>query len=104
VRYFAEAAFARAGIALKFRGEGTDEKAYDLNTGACLLEVDPRYFRPAEVEFLLGDATKARKKLGWEPKVSLEELIERMVDADLEEAQRERYLSDGGFQVADCPE
>ena len=99
VRDFVLAAFARAGIELRFEGEAIDEKGIEVATGRILVEVDPRYFRPTEVEMLTGDATKARTKLGWKPRVRLSELIEMMVDADLEEAARERHLKDGGFVV-----
>lgn len=84
VREFATLAFARAGIELQWQGEGLDEKGVDAATGRVLVEVDPRFFRPAEVEQLLGDPTKAREKLGWNPtKTSFEELVNRMVDADI---------------------
>jgi GDPmannose 4,6-dehydratase len=85
VREFATAAFARVGITLEFRGEHAHECGYDAADGRCLIEVDPRYFRPCEVESLLGDASKARERLGWEPQVSLEELVAMMVDADVAE-------------------
>lgn len=84
VREFATLAFARAGIELQWQGSGLDEKGVDVATGRVLVEVDPRFFRPAEVEQLLGDPTKAREKLGWNPtKTSFEELVNRMVDADI---------------------
>lgn len=84
VREFATLAFARAGIELQWQGSGLDEKGVDAATGRVLVEVDPRFFRPAEVEQLLGDPSKAREKLGWNPtKTSFEELVNRMVDADI---------------------
>ena len=84
VREFAPLAFARAGIELQWQGSGLDEKGVDAATGRVLVEVDPRFFRPAEVEQLLGDPSKAREKLGWNPtKTSFEELVNRMVDADI---------------------
>lgn len=84
VREFTTLAFKRAGIELKWEGEGLDEKGVDINTGRILVEVDPRFFRPAEVEQLLGNPTKAKEKLGWNPrKTSFQELINIMVDADL---------------------
>jgi len=104
VREFVLRAFARAGIELGFEGEGVAEKGVEVATGRLLVEVDPRYFRPTEVELLMGDATKAREKLGWAPRVQLPELIEMMVDADLKEAERERHLKDGGFSVRNCDE
>ena len=85
VREFTTLAFERAGISLRWEGEGIEEKGIDEKTGRVLIEVDPKYFRPAEVEQLLGDPTKAKEKLGWNPrKTSFQELINIMVDADLE--------------------
>ena len=84
VREFATLAFARAGIELQWQGSGLDEKGVDAATGRVLVEVDPRFSLPAEVEQLLGDPSKAREKLGWNPtKTSFEELVNRMVDADI---------------------
>jgi GDPmannose 4,6-dehydratase len=83
VRAFAEWAFEDAGINLQWRGCGIDEKGYDSNTGACLVEVDPRYFRPTEVDLLLGDPRKAHKKLGWRHETSVRELVREMVAEDL---------------------
>lgn len=85
VREFTTLAFKRAGIELKWEGKGLDEKGIDIATGRILVEVDPKFFRPAEVEQLLGDPTKAKEKLGWNPrKTSFQELINIMVDSDLE--------------------
>ena len=84
VREFATLAFRHLGIELEWRGEGVDEKGYDLSTGKALVEVDPKYFRPAEVDQLLGDPTKAKEKLGWNPrKTSFEDLVKIMVDHDM---------------------
>lgn len=84
VREFATLAFARAGIELQWHGEGVDEKGVEKNTGRVLVEVDPRFFRPAEVDQLLGDPSKAKQQLGWNPRrTSFNELINIMVDADL---------------------
>ncbi len=84
VREFTTLAFARVGINLRWEGEGLDEKGIDEATGKVLVEVDPRFFRPAEVEQLLGNPAKAREKLGWNPRAtSFERLVEIMVDADL---------------------
>ena len=89
VREFTEHAFARAGITLRWEGEGVDEKGIDVATGKVLVEVDPKYFRPAEVEQLLGDPTKARTLLGWNPcKTSFEELVSIMVRHDMEKVKR----------------
>ena len=85
VREFTTLAFARAGIELDWKGEGLDEKGIDRATGRVLVEVDPKYFRPAEVDQLLGDPTKARTKLGWNPrKTSFQQLVNIMVDNDLQ--------------------
>ena len=85
VREFTTLAFKRAGIELRWEGEGLDEKGIDVATDKTLVEVDPKFFRPAEVEQLLGNPTKAKEKLGWDPrKTSFQELINIMVDADLE--------------------
>ena len=83
VREFVRWAFEDAGITLEFRGEGEEEKAFCTTTGRCLVEVDPRYFRPTEVELLIGDATKAREKLGWVHQTSARELAREMVLADI---------------------
>ena len=84
VREFATLAFHHLGIELEWRGEGVDEKGYDLSTGKALVEVDPKYFRPAEVDQLLGAPTKAKEKLGWNPrKTSFEDLVKIMVDHDM---------------------
>ena len=83
VREFATLAFRHAGIELRWEGEGLNEKGYDIASGRCLIEVDPRFFRPAEVDELLGDPTKARTTLGWNPrKTSFDDLVARMVRAD----------------------
>ena len=84
VREFATLAFARAGIDLEWQGEGLDEKGVEKSSGRVLVEVDPRFFRPAEVEQLLGDPTKAKELLGWNPRrTSFEQLVNLMVDADM---------------------
>ena len=85
VREFVELAFAELGYDIEWQGTGVDEKGIDKNTGKVLVEVDPRYFRPAEVELLWGDSTKARTELGWEPKYSFMDLVKEMVQSDLEE-------------------
>jgi GDPmannose 4,6-dehydratase len=83
VREFCQAAFARAGMNLEFRGEGVDEVGIDSETGREVLAIDPRYFRPTEVDLLVGDASKAKRVLGWSPRASFLDLVEMMVDADL---------------------
>ena len=85
VREFVELAFAELGYEIEWQGSGVDEKGIDKNTDKVLVEVDPRYFRPAEVELLWGDSTKARTELGWEPKYSFMDLVKEMVQSDLEE-------------------
>lgn len=85
VREFVELAFAELGYEILWEGTGVDEKGIDKKTGRVLVEVDPRYFRPAEVELLWGDSTKARTELGWEPKYSFMDLVKEMVSSDLEE-------------------
>ncbi len=85
VREFVELAFAELGYEIVWEGTGIEEKGIDKNTGRVLVEVDPRYFRPAEVELLWGDSTKARTELGWEPKYSFMDLVKEMVASDLEE-------------------
>lgn len=87
VREFCAIAFARVGYELEFRGEGADEIGVDAATGTELIAIDPRYFRPTEVDFLLGDATLARTVLGWTPKVGFAELVAMMVDADVAAVQ-----------------
>jgi len=99
IRTFAQMAFERAGFKLVWRGTGLDEKGLDATTGRVLIEIDPRYFRPTEVDFLLGDASKAREKLGWQPQCSLEELVDAMMENDLAEARRESHLRANGFEV-----
>lgn len=85
VREFVGLAFAELGYDIEWQGTGVDEKGIDKNTGKVLVEVDPKYFRPAEVELLWGDSTKARTELGWEPKYSFMDLVKEMVQSDLEE-------------------
>ena len=98
VREFATRAFARAGIDLEFVGEGIDETALDAATGNVVLAVDHRYFRPAEVDLLIGDAAKAKERLGWEPSVRFAELVDLMVDADRAALQTgEPFAADRSF-------
>lgn len=90
VREFATLAFARAGINLRWEGSGVDEKGIDESTGRVLIEVDPRFYRPAEVDELLGNPRKAKEELGWNPtKTSFAQLVEKMVDSDMELARKE---------------
>ena len=99
IRDFCLMTFRELGIELEFTGEGVNEKGIDTATGRVLIEVDPRYFRPAEVDLLLGDSTKARRELGWMPKYNLQMLVKEMVESDLELAQKEKTLRENGYQV-----
>jgi GDPmannose 4,6-dehydratase len=87
VREFVEKAFAHAGRSVRWQGKGTEERGIDKATGDVLVEIDPRYFRPTEVDCLVGDASKAREKLGWRHRVSFDELVREMVDTDIAELQ-----------------
>jgi GDPmannose 4,6-dehydratase len=94
VREFCDLSFARVGIPIEWRGGGMDEKGYDTRSGKSVIEIDPRYLRPTEVDLLLGDATKARDVLGWTPTTTFEKLVELMVDNDLRLAADEADLRD----------
>ncbi|MFC7703151.1 GDP-mannose 4,6-dehydratase [Plastorhodobacter daqingensis] len=94
VRAFVEAAFAVVGMAIEWRGSGVEERGLDATTGRVLVEVDPRYFRPTEVDLLVGDASKARKRLGWEPSATLPSLIAEMVASDLDAVRQEAARRD----------
>jgi GDPmannose 4,6-dehydratase len=89
VREFCELAFARAGMSLEWRGEGIEEQGVDAS-GRTLIEVDPRYFRPTEVDLLLGDASKAGRQLGWKPRTAFRQLVDLMTDADVVLAESEQ--------------
>jgi GDPmannose 4,6-dehydratase len=99
VKDFVSIAAEELGFDMRWEGKGTEEKGYDQKTGKCIVAVDPRYFRPTEVESLLGDATLAREELGWEPKISFEEMVMEMVAQDLREAERDVLCSREGFEV-----
>jgi GDPmannose 4,6-dehydratase len=99
VRDFVGAACKEVGIDIDWEGSGRAEKGIDRDSGKVLVEVDPRYFRPTEVDTLLGDATKAREKLGWQPTVSLEQLVAEMVREDLKIAERDELCKREGFKV-----
>ena len=92
VRDFVNLACRELGMSITWKGEGVDEKGFDTQ-GNCIVSVDPRYFRPTEVETLLGDATKAQEKLGWKPKITFPELVQEMVREDLKSARAEQTLS-----------
>jgi GDPmannose 4,6-dehydratase len=89
VREFVEAAFGQVGRRIDWRGTGVDEKGIDTESGQILIETDPRYFRPTEVDLLIGDATKARERLGWRPTISFDALVSEMVNSDLDLISRE---------------
>ena len=109
-------AAAELGIHLRWQGSGTDQigviedldarghAADNLKTGAVIVRVDPRYFRPTEVETLLGDPSKAKRQLGWQPEISFQELVSEMVEADVNEARREDLLAKSGYKVLNCYE
>ena len=98
VRDFVERAAAHLGIRLQWKGEGVDEQGLDTE-GRVIVAVDPRYFRPAEVETLLGDASKAHRELGWKPRTSFAELVSEMVTEDLKEAERDALVHKHGFNA-----
>lgn len=113
VREFILLAFAKAGIGIRFEGEGIDEKgvidtidkeleknsSFSLRPGDVIIKVDPRYFRPTEVDLLIGDSTKAKEKLGWEPKYNLKALVEDMVQSDLKLFQKQQTLLENGYEI-----
>lgn len=108
VREFVKMAFGEIGVELEFHGKDLDEKGYvkycsnpdyQIEIGKEILSIDPRYFRPAEVELLVGDSTKARKKLGWEPEFDLQDLIKEMMESDLKLMRKEKYLNEVGFKT-----
>ncbi len=103
VREFVDAAAKEIGIVIKWNGKGIDEKGYDA-LGKCIVAVDPRYFRPTEVETLLGDPSKARKKLGWTPKISFAGLVAEMVSEDLTSAERDELIKKHGYKAMDYHE
>jgi len=99
VREFVEKAFHEIGMEIMWEGKGIKEVGRDRETGEILVHVDPRYFRPTEVDFLLGDPTKARKKLGWEASISFDELVKLMVREDLKDAEKDQLCGNAGFRV-----
>ena len=98
VREFIGAAANELGLSIDWRGNGVDEKGYDTK-GNCIIAVDPRYFRPTEVDTLLGDASKAREKLGWSPRISFSELVSEMVREDLKSAERDELVKTHGYHT-----
>ena len=99
VRDFVEAAFKEAGIDLVWEGEGLEEVGKDAASGKTHVQIDPRYFRPTEVDFLLGDPAKAKAKLGWAPKVTFGELVRRMVAEDVRAAELDDLAQKQGYET-----
>jgi GDPmannose 4,6-dehydratase len=108
VREFVRLAFDEAGIEIEFRGEGIEEKGYvvacnnseyQVEKGSCVVEVDARYFRPTEVDLLIGDPSKAKEKLGWEPQYDLKGLVNDMMTSDLKLMRRDKFLNEGGYRT-----
>lgn len=104
VREFINMAFAELGIILKWEGKDENEKGINVANGKVLVEIDPKYYRPSEVDLLVGDATKAKEKLGWVPKYTVAELCKEMVQSDLELFKRDKYLLEGGHKVLNYKE
>jgi len=103
VREFVDAAAHELGIAIRWEGSGIDEKGYD-ESGKCIVAVDPRYFRPTEVETLLGDPSKAKEKLGWSPRITFKEMVSEMVREDLKIAERDELCRRQGYNTFDYHE
>lgn len=108
IREFVRRAFMEVGIEVDFKGEGVDEKGfvvsckdpdYQLEKDKEILEIDPRYFRPTEVELLIGDPTKAKTQLNWEPKYDLNALIKDMIESDIKLMKKDQYLKNGGYKI-----
>ncbi len=108
VREFVRMAFAELGIEIEFKGKKDKETGFvrkvinpefKINPGTCIIAVDPKYYRPTEVDLLIGDASKAKNKLGWSPKYSLKDLIKEMVESDLNLMKKEKYIAEGGFNT-----
>jgi len=99
VRKFVEMAFAEVGITIVWKGKGVNEKGINKKTGKTLVEIDTRYFRPTEVDLLIGDASKAYKTLGWKPKYTIANLVKEMVASDMKLFGRDKYLLEGGHEV-----
>lgn len=104
VREFVITAAKELGIEVRWEGKGLEEKGYDAATGKCIVQVDPRYFRPTEVETLLGDPTKAHQKLGWTPKITFQELVSEMVREDFKSAERDELVKKHGYAAYDYHE
>jgi GDPmannose 4,6-dehydratase len=96
---FVDLAAAELGMRMGWEGEGVKKKGIDRKTGRCVVAVDPNYFRPTEVDALLGDASKAREQLGWAPSTSFEELVQEMVQEDLQQAKRDALVAREGYRT-----
>jgi GDPmannose 4,6-dehydratase len=108
VREFVERAFEEIGVSIRWKGKGVDEvgvvesisdSATNISSGAVLIKIDKRYFRPTEVDFLLGDASKAKAKLGWESTISFDQLVKEMVSEDIKEAEKDQFCNNAGFRT-----
>lgn len=99
VREFVEHAASHAGMRIQWQGRGADEQGLDGKSGRAVVKIDPRYYRPTEVDTLLGDASKARSKLGWSPRITFEELVAEMMRSDMEIAQRDALVAERGFKT-----
>lgn len=99
VRQFIEWAFREVDIEIEWKGMGIDEKGYDKKTGKCRIEVDPRYFRPAEVDLLLGNPAKAEKELGWKREYNIADMVSEMVKSDVELFRKEEILKKHGYEI-----
>ena len=104
VREFVDIAFSEVGIDLDWVGDGINEKGINKKNKEVLVEVDPKYFRPTEVDILVGDATKAKEELGWKHTYDLKALVKDMVTADMKLFKKDKYLMDGGHEVMDYNE
>ena len=104
VRDFVNFAYEHLGKKIRWEGKGVEEKGYDSETDKLIVAVDSRYFRPTEVETLLGDPSKAKEKLGWEPKISLEQMVKEMMDHDINIAKRDALVKEHGFEAPDFNE
>lgn len=104
IRDFVKMSFKYLDMDIEFKGKGVKEKGIDTKTGKVVVEVDPRYFRPAEVDLLLGDASKAKRLLNWEPTTDLETLCKEMVENDFDLAKREKLLKDNGYKIVQTAE